>query len=1178
MNVFYIRWCRILFDGGFVPRRIVFRLFAMLTAVVVALSCASVFAVINREVPNATPTIDGTITAAEMSSQLAVPMSWPFPNGFVAFNGAGDGVNDLSATWYLSWDNHHLNVSAVVLDNTPDFRLLAHGTGNAPYNGQDVIQPTFNPNNNPAHAFAPDPGGGPAGIYDMVVDTADGFGPDIYRHGATLSAEEHSSIAIAGQKTGTAGYILEAAIPWATAMDDVDPDYMPQVDDVHGMSFILLSFDGAGGGVPHGATLYTEFGNGANTIGSPTTWNTITLVGEPSPLSVWDNANGGDWNVAGNWQGGIPNSASAIVVFDSAIQTSRTVFTDEPVTVKTVQFDNTNAYAIAGAGSVNFAAETGMASITVGATPQGSHAFQAQVNLNSNIDVAIENDANLEFINRLNLNGNTLTKTGAGTLIISNLLNTGGGMLNIQEGTVSGSGTVGGDVNNEKGTLFPGNNLGVVTGNVTQVVVPEPNTLTLLALGGLFLVFTARRCCHTSCLRRHFAYWPVSVLIVLCWNLSSAPAQGISAKRIASGLSNPVYVTSPPGDTSRLFVVELRSGKVKILNLSSGTFNPAPFVTVTGMKTTQQHGLHAIAFHPDYATNGKFYVDYVGEDAGGTGTPNVTTTNIVEYQVSANPDIADPSTRRSILRFERGAHHVGSWMGFSPNDGFLYYTGGDGGCCGNDSGQGHTQGIGNAQDIEDNLMGKLLRIDVNSDSFPMDADRNYTVPNDNPFVGQTGDDEIWAYGLRNPFRASFDRDTGDLYIADNGEDTREEINYQSATSTGGENYGWRLREGSIATPTPIGSSVGGSRPANNVDPFYDYGHGPALDEGRSVAGGYVYRGPISALQGRYFFGDFVRQRIWSVRPSGNTFSEFTDWTSQLDPSDSDINSIVSFGEDGAGNLYIVDFSDGEVFSIVSEPAETSLFVWGHPNGGDWNVVNNWQTSVPNSNGAIAVFGSSIQTPRTVFTDEAVTVKGIHFDNTNTYVIAGTGSVNFAAGTGMASITVGATSGRHAFQTQVNLNSDVDVAIENGASLEFVNQLNLNGNTLAKTGGGMLTISNTLNNGGGTVNLQGGSVSGVGTVGGDVINDGGRVSPGNSSGNREDSDGFVPVVADTINIGSLGSDFEESRRADWAHRLTWNDSTLVSDEAVFNVPEPNALMLLMLGGLIYAYTTQRQCRR
>ena len=139
---------------------------------------------LNREAPQYTPTIDGVITAEEMAGQLEIAMSWPMPNGFIAFAGAGDGVDDLSATWYVSWDEINLNFSAVVRDNTPDYRIDSGGSGNVPYNAQDLIQPTFNPFNDPDNFFAPDPGGGPAAIYDMVVNTADDFGPDIYRHGA----------------------------------------------------------------------------------------------------------------------------------------------------------------------------------------------------------------------------------------------------------------------------------------------------------------------------------------------------------------------------------------------------------------------------------------------------------------------------------------------------------------------------------------------------------------------------------------------------------------------------------------------------------------------------------------------------------------------------------------------------------------------------------------------------------------------------------------------------------------------------------------------------------------------------------------------------------------------------------------------------------------------------------
>src|SRR5690606_38231904 len=170
-----------------------------------------------------------------------------------------------------------------------------------------------------------------------------------------------------------------------------------------------------------------------------------------------------------------------------------------------------------------------------------------------------------------------------------------------------------------------------------------------------------------------------------------------------------------------------------------------------------------------------------------------------------------------ILSFNQPQpNHNGGWIDFGPNDGYLYIATGDGGG-GNDNGTGHTAGTGNAQDTTDNLLGKMLRIDGHGDDFPPDNPRNYAIPEDNPFVGVNGDDEIWSYGLRNPFRSSFDRANGDLWIGDVGQTRREEINYQPADSSGGENYGWRLREGIIPTP----GGVGGSRPEGNVEPIYD---------------------------------------------------------------------------------------------------------------------------------------------------------------------------------------------------------------------------------------------------------------------------------------------------------------------------------------------------------------------
>jgi hypothetical protein len=232
---------------------------------------------INRDVPKATPSIDGTITAEEMSSQLAIAMVWPVTNGALVLDGSGHGVDDISATWYVSWNEQNLNISAVVRDDTPDFRISSGGIGNVPYNGQDVIQAVFNPNNDQSNEFV-DPNGEPgtAAIYDMVVDTEDEFGPDVYRHGPQLTTDQRASIAIDGQITAT-GYILEAAIPWTVALDNATE--VVAEGDQHGLAFLLLGFNGTQGDTADIATLISDFGDGANTIGDPTTWHTITLTG-----------------------------------------------------------------------------------------------------------------------------------------------------------------------------------------------------------------------------------------------------------------------------------------------------------------------------------------------------------------------------------------------------------------------------------------------------------------------------------------------------------------------------------------------------------------------------------------------------------------------------------------------------------------------------------------------------------------------------------------------------------------------------------------------------------------------------------------------------------------------------------------------------------------------------------
>jgi glucose/arabinose dehydrogenase len=422
------------------------------------------------------------------------------------------------------------------------------------------------------------------------------------------------------------------------------------------------------------------------------------------------------------------------------------------------------------------------------------------------------------------------------------------------------------------------------------------------------------------------ARWPAGAAALACWLAASHASAIVSTVRVASGLSRPVFATAPPGDYGRLFVVEQHSGQIKILDLTSGQIAATPFLTISNLARGGEQGLLGLAFHPDYANNGYFYVNR---------TDSAGTTQVERYQVSTNANVANPTPTTLLSIAQPQTNHNGGWLGFGP-DGYLYVATGDGGA-GDDLGTGHTPGTGNAQDITANLLGKMLRLDVNNPAPGM----NYGIPSDNPFVGREGDDEIWAYGLRNPWRASFDRTTGDLWIADVGQVVKEELNFQPATSTGGENYGWRLREGTIATPTPFppATPVGGDRPPGAIDPIHEYDH-TATVPNRAITGGYVYRGPIEELQGKYFFADFSPARnIWSLTFDGSdpedfdgtNFVDFQDWTQMLAPDGATIGDIGSFAEDAAGNLYLIDLGvftsspgGGEIFRIVPEPASALL--------------------------------------------------------------------------------------------------------------------------------------------------------------------------------------------------------------------------------------------------------------
>jgi len=363
-------------------------------------------------------------------------------------------------------------------------------------------------------------------------------------------------------------------------------------------------------------------------------------------------------------------------------------------------------------------------------------------------------------------------------------------------------------------------------------------------------------------------------------NGPQSQAGSIAATRVAAGLSQPLFAGAPPGDTSRLFVVE-KTGLIKILDLATGQVLATPFLDVSGqISTAGERGLLGLAFDPNYATNGFFYVDLINP-AGDA--------EIRRYHVSSNPNVADAASVTPVITIDQTAatNHKAGWLGFGP-DGYLYNSSGDG---------GSTPTA--AQDI-DSLLGKILRIDVHADGFPADPSRNYAVPADNPFVGTAGADEIYALGLRNPWRPSFDRATGDFYIADVGNTQYEEIDIGQK----GANYGWPVFEGPAVLfgGTPTGGSA--------VPPIHFYDH----SVGQSITGGYVYRGEGEALQGQYFYADFVQGKIFTLQLAGGSWVA-TDRTSQIITDAGAVTNPTSFGEDARGNLYLTDF-DGEVFRLT----------------------------------------------------------------------------------------------------------------------------------------------------------------------------------------------------------------------------------------------------------------------
>lgn len=355
------------------------------------------------------------------------------------------------------------------------------------------------------------------------------------------------------------------------------------------------------------------------------------------------------------------------------------------------------------------------------------------------------------------------------------------------------------------------------------------------------------------------------------------PAQ-VEIVEFATGFDNPLYVT-PAGDGSgRLFVVE-QAGKIKVLQdgAESVFLDLSSIVSQTILSGYSEQGLLGLAFHPNYAENGYFYVNYTHRNRGET--------QVARYSVSADdPNVADPDSAQLLLTLRQPyPNHNGGHLAFGP-DGYLYISVGDGGAA--------ADPLNTGQDPKD-WYGSILRIDV-------DNGEPYGIPEDNPFAdGAEGSPEVWAYGLRNAWRFSFDRANNDFYIADVGQNLWEEVNYVAADDASGANYGWDYFEAS----QPFESR---QAPEGMIYPIAEYSHG----DGCSVTGGYVYRGEvITDLQGVYLFSDYCSGLVWATYRNADG-----EWLTNIFK---DMNTQVSsFGEDEDGELYIVGYQ-GTIYKVVA---------------------------------------------------------------------------------------------------------------------------------------------------------------------------------------------------------------------------------------------------------------------
>ena len=376
------------------------------------------------------------------------------------------------------------------------------------------------------------------------------------------------------------------------------------------------------------------------------------------------------------------------------------------------------------------------------------------------------------------------------------------------------------------------------------------------------------------------------VFLLTCCFASLTFAQDISLESFATGLSSPVNIKHAGDD--RLFAVE-RDGRIKVIN-ADGSVNSTNFLDIDSRVTDfgGEQGLLAMAFHPNYTTNGFFYVNYI----------NNSENTVISRFTRSSTGVADPNSEVLMLNVSQPfSNHNGGDMHFGP-DGYLYISLGDGGSGGDP---------GNRAQSLNTLLGKMLRIDVDVTPEQITAGTTYLIPADNPFVSSSSAlDEIWSYGLRNTWKFSFDRTTGDLWTADVGQNQIEEINKVDASSTGGENYGWKCFEGNSTFQSSTACNM-----ITHEAPVAQYTH--SSTGGCSITGGYVYRGAIqTSLQGLYFFADFCSDDIGYVEETtpGNYDIAFIEDQSGL--------GFSAFGEDVNGELYVVSLFQGAIFKIAED--------------------------------------------------------------------------------------------------------------------------------------------------------------------------------------------------------------------------------------------------------------------